>query len=130
MNDHSAMELAEAVTAAVTDALSQRGTEDWPANTQDAVRGELVDLWYDLHQARRSAYNGVWSIQCGDLVARIMKLTALVGPTPWEQLQIDLVEDGVYQQVLAALGLAVDVDMAAVAEHRRYIGPRVVGEGR
>lgn len=94
-------------------------------NLEDAARWELVLLWDDLNHARRSAINGVWSMACDSLVSRIGMFTRLVGPTPWEQIQIPLLEDGTYQRVHAELGVDVTVDMVRVAETRRSIDARM-----
>lgn len=90
----------------------------------DAARWELELLWNDLHVARRSAANGEWSIRCDHLAARIQMFTRLVGPTPWEKIQIPLLEDGTYQRIQAEIGVHAEVDMARVAETRRSIDER------
>jgi len=89
-----------------------------------AVREELADLWSDLHTARRAAINGVWSMQCDRLVWRIKSLTPLVGATPWEEIQIPLLEDGLYQRIHSELGIPVTVDMKRVAKVRASIDKR------
>ena len=91
-----------------------------------ACREELVYLWGDLDEARRDAHEGQWSMGCDSLVERIKALTSLVGATPWEQVQIPLVEDGVYQRVHRELGIEVAVDMDAVAEHRAWLDRQAV----
>lgn len=88
---------------------------------ETAAREELVDLWADLHEAKRVAHDGQWSIGCAGLAERIKRLTLLVGPAPWEQIQIGLLEDGTYQRLHAAWGFKVTVDMARVAEVRATI---------
>lgn len=87
----------------------------------EVARGELACLWYDLHDARMYAYSGQWSMKCGSLVERIKALTPLVGPTPWEEIQIPLLEAGVYQRIHAELGIdsaEVRPDMVKVSEMR------------
>lgn len=87
----------------------------------EVARGELAYLWYDLHEARRYAYSGEWSMKCDSLVERIKDLTPLVGPTPWDEIQIPLLEAGIYQRVHAELGInipEVQPDMAKVSEMR------------
>ena len=88
---------------------------------KEVARGELACLWSDLEEARRRAYSNAWSMGCDSLVERIKALTPLVGPTPWDEVQIPLLEDGVYQRVHAELGIEVTVDMAKVAETRAYL---------
>lgn len=89
-----------------------------------AMRDELDALWYDLHQAQRDAMNGQWSINCDGLAERIRIFTALVGPTPWEQIQLPLLENGVYQRLHAEWDVQADVDMVRVAETRASIEER------
>jgi hypothetical protein len=83
---------------------------------QDAIRHELLCLWDDLHRARTNAYSGKWSMLCDNLELRIKGLTPLVGPTPWDEIQIPLLEDGIYQRIHADLGVEVAPDMARVAQ--------------
>lgn len=88
---------------------------------EDAARWELELLWGDLHDARRYAVNGEWSIRCDTLVERIQMFTRLVGPTPWENIQIPLLEDGTYQRIHAEIDVAAEVDMVRVAETRHRL---------
>lgn len=100
------------------------------ASLREAAVEELVDLWYDLHAARLSAYNGGWSMACDRLEGRIKRFTPLVGVTPWEEIQLPLLEDGIYQRIHADLGIAVSVDMEKVAQVRESINGRGVRGGR
>ncbi len=79
--------------------------EDSPAGLLSAARAELCDLWYDLGNARRAAINGSWSMQCDNVVVRIVHLSRLAGVTPWQQIPIPSLLDGTYQGVLSAAGL-------------------------
>ena len=100
--------------------------DEFDARTlDDAARWELDLLWDDLAKALRYAANGVWSMECDALVARIKMFTRLVGPTAWEKIQIPLLEDGTYQRIHAEIGVAADVDMVRVAETRRSIDERM-----
>ncbi|MET8378019.1 hypothetical protein [Streptomyces microflavus] len=92
----------------------------------EVAREELVCLWHDLDEARRRAVRNRWSVACDDLVDRIKALTPLVGPTSWEEVQIRLLEDEVYQRVHAELGIEAPVDMGKVAEHRAYLDRQAV----
>ncbi|MFD6656895.1 hypothetical protein ACFWEB_17345 [Streptomyces parvus] len=92
----------------------------------DVAREELSSLWRDLDAARRRAYRDQWSMECDSLVERIKALTPLVGHTPWDEVQIPLLEDGIYQRVHAELGIDAPVDMARVAEHRAYLDRQAV----
>jgi hypothetical protein len=94
---------------------------------EDAAREELADLWADLDREIRYAYTGDWSIGCENIKERIHRLTRLVGPTPWEQVQISLLERGVYQRINAEVGYEVEVDMQRVAEVRAVINASLTG---
>lgn len=94
-------------------------------NLDDAARWELQELWNDLQQARGYAVNGEWSIKCDELLARIQMFTRLVGPTPWEEIPIPLLEDGTYQRIHAEMGVTAEVDMVSVAETRRSVDERM-----
>ena len=83
-----------------------------------AVCDELEYLWNDLDDAMRYALNGTWSIQCDGLADRIKTLTQLVGPTPWDKVQMSLLENGVYQRIHDELDIRVEPDMDAVREIR------------
>ena len=97
---------------------------DGTATLESVARWELLLLWNDLHSAYRAAANGSWSIRCDGLADRIKMFTEQVGPTPWEEIQIDLLEAGIYQRVHAEIGVAVEVDMARVAQTRASIDER------
>jgi hypothetical protein len=86
-----------------------------------ALREELSCLWTDLQTARRDAIRGGWSMHCDWIVERIKTITPLVGPTLWEQLDIQLIEDGVYQRIHAEIGVDAPYDEAGVREHRAYL---------
>lgn len=74
------------------------------ATSESALRWLLELAWHDLQAARRAAINGIWSIDCDDQVSRIIGLTRLVGTCPWEKIQIDLLLDGIYEHIHAAIG--------------------------
>lgn len=83
-----------------------------------ACREELKSLWYDLLKATRRAIRCTWSIEALGIKERIQKLTQLVGPTPWECIQWDLLESGIYEQVHAEIDITVTYDAELVAEGR------------
>lgn len=85
---------------------------------------ELHALWDDLNRAIDRAINCTWSSEAEGLKERIQRLTKLVGPTPWEQIQLPLLERGIYQQVHAEISVPVEVDMERVARSREYIEGR------
>ncbi len=73
--------------------------------TPDAALTWLRSLaWGELQEARRQALNGRWSMNCDSLVDRIVGLTSLVGPEPWESVQVDLILDGLYEAIHEAGG--------------------------
>lgn len=86
-----------------------------------ALAEELSCLWTDLQTARRSAYKGGWSMHCDWIEGRIKTITPLVGPTPWTELDIELIEDGVYQRIHAEIGVDAPYDEDGVREHRAYL---------
>ncbi|MFE9735443.1 hypothetical protein ACFYO9_33870 [Streptomyces sp. NPDC005863] len=71
----------------------------------EVAREELARLWSDLETARQHALNGQWSVACDDIEERIKALTPLIGPTPWGDIQIPLLELGIYQRIHADLGI-------------------------
>lgn len=79
--------------------------EDVPADLRQAVRDELECLWTDLAEARRNALNGQWSVGCDNLAERIISLSRLAGATPWENVEIPLLLDGIYQGILTDAGI-------------------------
>ncbi|WHT21001.1 hypothetical protein N8J89_08020 [Crossiella sp. CA-258035] len=80
--------------------------EDWPGNDPvQALRHLLALSWHDLSYARHSATNGEWSIQCEDIVRRIMGITRLVGPTPWDEIPASVLLNGWYQRIHKAIGV-------------------------
>ncbi|OON71771.1 hypothetical protein [Streptomyces tsukubensis] len=99
-----------------------QASDGMTVSTQDplreAAREELAHLWRDLDDARHGATNGYWSMRCDWVVARIKRLTPLVGPTPWPCIQTPLLEQGIYQRVHAELGIPAPVDMDDVARVR------------
>lgn len=77
----------------------------------------------DLEMARHYALDRTWSIGCENITSRIALLTRHYGTaTPWEQVGISLIEDGVYQAINDAIGLPYEPpDMQRVAEVRASI---------
>jgi hypothetical protein len=76
--------------------------------------------WDDLLKARRDAINGAWSIQCDSVVHRIAWLTKHTEkPTPWGDIQVDLLLDGTYEAIHEAIGFPTplsDEDRARARE--------------
>lgn len=91
---------------------------------RETLRGELYFLWRDLDNAIQTAIDGKWSMRCDSLAERITRVTKLVGPTPWEEVLLPLLEQGVYQRIHAEIGVDAPVDMARVAKARASIDAR------
>lgn len=90
--------------AEVVEAVAQAGAAEEYATRRSALRWLLELAWHDLQAARLQAQNGRWSISCDNQVARIVGLTRLVGPLPWGLVDVNLILDGVYEQIHAAIG--------------------------
>lgn len=113
--------ILEYVEAAVRESIENRdsptGEDD---EDHDPIKWVLSSLWTDLQHARTfRAINGVWAMACDDIVFRILALTPICGPTPWENVSIDLIEDGIYQKVHEMAGIEYPpIDYGRVAEVR------------
>lgn len=92
------------VLESVDEAIAYAGLIEEYATPDSALRWLLLLAWDELQSARREAMNGRWSIRCDNLVCRIVGLTRLVGPLPWEKIQVDLILDGVYERIHEAIG--------------------------
>ncbi|MCX5584298.1 hypothetical protein [Streptomyces erythrochromogenes] len=84
----------------------------------EVARAELAFLWRDLEAAIRAAVDGVWSARCEAVVERIKMLTPVVGPTPWRQVPLILVETRLYQEIHAAIGIEAEVKAWQIAEEQ------------
>lgn len=97
-------------------------TEDHPDDLVAAVRIELAHLWYDLGQARQSAHNGVWSVQCDNLAYRIVMLSRIVGACPWGDIDVDVLLDGLYARIHDEAGIPYpEIDWVRVREVKASI---------
>lgn len=88
----------------VDEAITLAGATEEYATPDAALRWLLELAWDDLESARRDAINGRWSIRCDNQVDRIIGLTRLVGPLPWEHIQVSLILDGIYERIHEAIG--------------------------
>lgn len=95
------------MTAADWERAVAEAAEDAPTTLEDAVREELVMMWADLAREVRYAINGRWSVACESLVTRIVILSRLAEPTPWESIQFPLLLDGTWQGITGAAGFDV-----------------------
>lgn len=94
--------------------------EDGFTTLEQAATDELMRLWGDLHDQMRLARNGCWSLGCEDAARRIAVLTRALGrATPWQQVQIELLEAGTYQRMHDLMDIPYEPpDMDVVAEMR------------
>lgn len=106
-----AKELQEAVGSADEEAYT---------TLEEAAAAELMRLWGDLADAMHYARGGCWSGGCEDAAYRIAVLTRALGKaTPWEQVQIELLETGIYQRFHDLMGIAYEQpDMDVIAKMR------------
>lgn len=95
---------ARTVLECARDTASEPAGEEY-ATTDTALRWLLQVAWADLQSARRSALNGQWSMDCDAQVARIVGLTKLTGPLSWEHVSVDLILDGLYEQIHEAMDM-------------------------
>lgn len=119
-------EKARPVTERAADCVRSALEPDDDPDRADPVAWELHLLWSDLEMARHYAQNRTWSIGCEHITARIALLTRHHGtPTPWEQVAVSLVEEGIYQAINDAIGLPYESpDMQRVAEVRASFNAR------
>lgn len=113
------------VLESLEEALGEETQTEEYATPDSALRWLLRCAWDDLQQSRGQAINGRWSMSCDHQVSRIVGLTRLVGPVPWEVVQVDLILDGVYERIHEATGTptplsADDRARALAVKERRY----------
>ncbi|MEU4224311.1 hypothetical protein AB0F17_08460 [Nonomuraea sp. NPDC026600] len=113
-----AAELQEAIDSA---------EEEGFTSLEQAAADELMRLWGDLHHQMRDARDGCWSVGCESVAHRIAVMTkALDEATPWQQIELELLESGVYQRFHDLMGVPYEPpDMAVVAEMRAERGPNI-----
>jgi hypothetical protein len=106
--------------------IAAQESSDVEYTTPDAaLRWLLQCAWCDLQDARRRAIDGVWSIECETVVARIVGLTRLVDPQRWESVPVELILDGLYERLHETIGCPTPLSGAdraraqAVMDRRR-----------
>ncbi|MEV0382376.1 hypothetical protein [Nonomuraea sp. NPDC050643] len=106
-----AKELQEAIDSA---------NEDGFTTLEQAASDELMRLWGDLHEQMRWARDGCWSIGCESVARRIAVLTRALGKAArWDDMQIELLETGVYQRFHDLMGIPYEPpDMDVIARMR------------
>jgi len=103
----------------VDQAMNEYNDQEEYATADAALRHLLACAWNELQNARRSALNGSWSMQCDFAVHKIMGLTDLVGPIDWGEVQVDLILDGMYERIHERAGYPTpltDLDRARARE--------------
>lgn len=87
---------------------------------EEAATDELMRLWGDLAHAVYVAHGGCWSGGCSDAAYRIAYMTRALGKaTPWQEVQIELLETGVYQRMHDLMGIPYEQpDMDVIAKMR------------
>lgn len=88
----------------VDEAVAAAGTTEEYATPDSALRWLLALAWDDLQKVRHDALNGRWSMECDNQVGRIIGLTRLVGPLSWDNINVDLILDGIYERIHEAIG--------------------------
>lgn len=87
----------------------------------NAARDELVWLWAGMTLARHDAVDGCWSMNCETLADRIARLSKLVGPTHWAEVDVAILLDGTYERVYQDAGIehhSVDWDQVNEVQRR------------
>lgn len=100
-------------------AISEADEESF-TSLEEAASAELSRLWNDLHVAIGRAHGGCWSVECENTAYRIACLTRALGrATPWGEIQLELLESGIYQRMHDLMGVSYEQpDMAVVAQMR------------
>lgn len=106
-------------TAELQESIASAG-EDGFSTLEQAAAHELTLLWGDLHEQIRNAHNGCWSGGCAHIAYRIAVLTRALGKASrWQDMQIELLETGIFQRFHDLMGVPYEQpDMAVVAEMR------------
>jgi hypothetical protein len=96
-----------------------------PADLPAAVAEELIALWSDLDGALRRAGQR-WSVECDGLVVRIVMLSRLTMPTPWQQVPASLLAAGIYQGIMGSADATFVPPAGAGAGHGSRAFPATV----
>lgn len=106
-------------TAELQEAIDSADFEPF-TTLEEAAADELMRLWGDLADAMHYARGGCWSGGCENAAHRIAVLTKALGKaTPWQEVQIELLESGIYQKLHDLMGIPYESpDMAVIAEMR------------
>lgn len=72
----------------------------------------LLTQWRRLYDACRDG----WTPQCDPIVYRIVGLTRVVGPTPWQKVPLVLLFNDIYQSIMDATGIDYDSPGSEIVE--------------
>lgn len=114
MSQDRTAELQQAIDSADEEAFS---------TLEAAAANELILLWGDLHEQIRNAHNGCWSGGCAHVAYRIAVLTWALGKAArWQDMQIELLETGIYRRMHDLMGVPYEQpDMAVVADRKSVV---------
>lgn len=76
-------------------------TQDQQIEMIQFVKDVQAEAWSRLLDALRVALNGRWSMGAANCGVDILRAARLVGPTPWQDMQFELVTGGVYAALYA-----------------------------
>lgn len=115
-------------TRELQEAIDEADEEEF-GTLEEAASHELKQLWDDLNRASMVASTERWSINCDNIAYRIAVLTRALGKaTPWEEIQVGLLVDGIYQRMHDLMGIPYEQpDMERVAKvlaRRADAGPQ------
>ena len=107
-------------TAELLEAIDSANFEGGFTSLEDAAFEELTRLWGDLHEQMRWARDGCWSMGCASVAYRIAFMTRALGRAArWEDMQIELLEGGIFQRFHDLIGVPYEQpDMAVIAQMR------------
>lgn len=84
-----------------------------PGDIGEAITDELAELWNDLSDAITTAIwitgKTGWSIRALNIRDRIVHLSQLTTPTPWDGVPYTLLLEGIYQRIMSEAGFSVPV---------------------
>jgi hypothetical protein len=82
-----------------------------PGDIGEAITDELAELWNDLSEAIDVSIwvtrKTDWSMRCMNIQERIVRLSRLTTPTPWDRVPYTLLLDGVFQRIMSEAGFTV-----------------------
>lgn len=87
------------------------------ASPEEAARGAVTDLWFDLNTAVRHAKRAGWSWKCTVIANRIIRKSRAFGAPPWKMVPIPMVANDMFQAMMTDAGVEhTEPDEAELAE--------------